>query len=78
MPLKTNEWFLPRRTSNGGTCVETLFTEDTVFVRNNLRPNAGTAEFTFEEWTVFVIGVKAGDYDVSPVLNYDDPGTPLV
>src|SRR5690242_3100892 len=48
VPLKTNTWFLPRRTSNGGTCVETLFTEDSVFVRNNLQPHAGTATFTHE------------------------------
>lgn len=64
MPLKKNEWFLPRLTTNGGTCVETRFTEDTVFVRNNLRRDAGTAEFTHAEWEVFVIGVKGGDYDL--------------
>ena len=64
MPLKTNAWFLPRHTSNGGTCVETKFTENTVFVRNNLRRDAGTAEFTHDEWAVFVAGVKDGDYDL--------------
>jgi hypothetical protein len=64
MPMKTNEWFLPRQTNDGGTCVETLFTKDTVFVRNNLRRDAGTAEFTHEEWTVFVAGVRDGDYDL--------------
>lgn len=64
MPMKTNEWFLPRRTSNGGTCVETKFTEDAVLVRNNLHRDAGTAEFTHEEWNVFLIGVRDGDYDV--------------
>ena len=40
------------------------FTDDTVHVRNNLRPEAGTAVFTHEEWQVFVAGVKDGDYDV--------------
>jgi len=64
MPAKFNEWFLPRRTSNGGTCVETKFTENTVYIRNNLRPDAGTAEFTHDEWAVFVAGVKDGDYDI--------------
>jgi hypothetical protein len=63
MPLKMNEWFLPRRTSNTNTCVETKFTADAVHVRNNLRPDAGTAVFTHEEWVVFVAGVKDGDYD---------------
>ncbi|MDU0290511.1 DUF397 domain-containing protein [Saccharothrix longispora] len=64
MPLKTDEWFLPRRTTNSGTCVETKFTDDAVHVRNNLRPDAGTAVFTHEEWEVFVAGVKDGDYDL--------------
>lgn len=64
MPLKTNEWFLPRRTSNSNTCVETRFTENAVHVRNNLRRDAGTAVFTHEEWAVFVAGVKDGDYDI--------------
>ena len=64
MPLKTNEWFVPRRSANGNTCVETKFTDDAVYVRNNLRPDAGTATFTYEEWAVFVAGVRDGDYDV--------------
>jgi hypothetical protein len=64
MPRKINEWFLPHRSLNGNTCVETKFTTDAVYVRNNLRPEAGTAEFTHEEWTAFVAGVKGGDYDV--------------
>jgi hypothetical protein len=64
MPLKINEWFVPRRSNNGTTCVETKFTADAIYVRNNLRPDAGTAEFTHEEWAAFVGGVKDGDYDV--------------
>ncbi|HYQ65273.1 DUF397 domain-containing protein [Actinophytocola sp.] len=62
--LKINSWFVPRRTSNGATCVETMFTGDVVHVRNNLRRDAGTATFTYEEWGVFVASVKDGDYDV--------------
>jgi hypothetical protein len=64
MPLQTGTWFLPRRTTNGGTCVETKFADDAVHVRNSLCPDAGTAVFTHEEWAVFVAGVKDGDYDV--------------
>ncbi|WP_434452200.1 DUF397 domain-containing protein [Lentzea sp. E54] len=64
MPLKINEWFVPRRTSNSNTCVETKFTAEGVHVRNNLRPDAGMAVFTHEEWVVFVAGVKDGDYDL--------------
>ncbi len=64
MPRATDEWFLPRRSDNGGTCVETKFTGDAVYVRNNLRPDAATAVFTHDEWAVFVAGVKDGDYDL--------------
>jgi hypothetical protein len=64
MPLKINEWFTPNRSSNGATCVETKFTEDAVYVRNNLRPEAGTAVFTHVEWRAFVDGAKDGDYDI--------------
>lgn len=64
MPLKTFTWFTPRRSSNGNTCVETKFTDDAVYVRNNTRPDGGTATFTHEEWRVFVAGVRDGDYDI--------------
>jgi hypothetical protein len=64
MPMRTNEWFVPRRSNNGNTCVQTKFTDNAVYVRNNLRPDTGTAEFTHEEWAVFVAGVKDGDYDL--------------
>ncbi|MGH3518860.1 MAG: DUF397 domain-containing protein [Haloechinothrix sp.] len=64
MPRKTNEWFIPRRSGDDTTCIQTKFTDDAVFVRNNLRPDAGTAAFTHDEWRVFVASVKDGDYDV--------------
>lgn len=64
MPIQTGEWFLPRRSENGHSCVQTKFTDDAIYVRNNLRPDAGTAEFTHEEWMAFVAGVKDGDYDL--------------
>ena len=64
MPLIRDRWFLPRRTSNSTKCVETRFTDDAVYVRNNLRPDAGTVVFTHDEWRVFVAGVRDGDYDV--------------
>jgi Domain of unknown function (DUF397) len=64
MPLITGEWFLPRRTNNGVNCVQTKFTEDAVYVRNDRRPDAGTAVFDHAEWAVFVASVKDGDYDL--------------
>ncbi len=64
MPVIRDEWFLPRRSSDNNQCVQTRFTDDAVYVRNNRRPDAGTAVFTHEEWRVFAVGVKDGNYDV--------------
>lgn len=64
MPRIVGEWFLPRRTDNNVTCVQTKFTKDAVYVRNNRYPDAGTAVFDYTEWAVFIAGVKDGDYDV--------------
>ncbi len=64
MPRIVGEWFLPGRSGNGATCVQTKFTEDAVYVRNNRRPDAGTAVFDHTEWAVFIAGVKDGDYDL--------------
>ncbi len=64
MPRKYDEWFLPTRSSNGTTCVETKFTQGAVMVRNNLQPAAGTAVFSHDEWAAFVAGVKDGEYDL--------------
>ncbi len=58
------EWFLPRRSANNSTCVQTKFTKEAVYVRNNRHPDAGTAVFDHTEWAVFVAGVKDGDYDL--------------
>ncbi|HEX4102561.1 MAG: DUF397 domain-containing protein [Pseudonocardiaceae bacterium] len=64
MPRIVGEWFLPRRSDNNVNCVQTKFTGDTVSVRNNRRPEAGTAVFDHDEWAVFIASVKDGDYDV--------------
>jgi hypothetical protein len=64
MPRVTGEWFLPRRSHNGVDCVQTKFTKDVVYVRNNLSPDAGTAVFDHAEWAVFIASVKDGDYDL--------------
>ncbi|PZS28117.1 MAG: DUF397 domain-containing protein [Pseudonocardiales bacterium] len=64
MPRIVGEWFLPGRSDNNATCVQTKFTDNVVYVRNNRQPDAGTAAFDHAEWAVFVASVKDGDYDV--------------
>ncbi|MBV8540697.1 MAG: DUF397 domain-containing protein [Pseudonocardiales bacterium] len=44
--------------------MQTKFTKDAVYVRNNRHPEAGTAVFDHTEWAVFIAGVKDGDYDL--------------
>jgi hypothetical protein len=64
MPLKLGEWFIPRKSSNGQTCVETKFSDDAVYVRNSLNPGAGTVAFTHDEWRAFIASAHDGDYDL--------------
>lgn len=64
MPRVVGEWFLPQHSDNNATCVQTKFTKDAVYVRNNRRPDAGTAVFDHTEWAAFIAGVKDGDYDL--------------
>ncbi|WP_433557597.1 DUF397 domain-containing protein [Pseudonocardia xinjiangensis] len=51
----------------GGGCVEVGRTPDgPVVVRDSKDPERGTSlVFTREEWTAFVAGVKAGEFDLA-------------
>lgn len=64
MPSRLHEWIPPKRTNNGATCVEVMFTEDAVYLRNSLQRDAGTVKLTYEEWAIFVTDAKCGDYDL--------------
>ncbi len=44
--------------------MQTIFTVDAVYVRNNTHQDAGTAVFGHAEWAVFVGSVRDGDYDL--------------
>lgn len=60
-----NTWFTPRRSINGQACVETMITDDAVYVRNSRNPHAGTVMFTHAEWRAFVDSVHdTDDYDL--------------
>jgi hypothetical protein len=56
-----NEWFTPRRSDNGGRCVETLITTGAVYVRNSKRPDGPTVAFSHDEWRAFVSSVQEFD-----------------
>jgi hypothetical protein len=56
-----NEWFTPRRSGNTDKCVETLITEQAVYVRNSKRPGGPTVEFTHDEWRAFITSARESD-----------------
>lgn len=58
-----NVWFIPRRSVNGQTCVETKVTDDAVYVRNSQCPDAGTATFNHDEWRALIASAKDGEFD---------------
>jgi hypothetical protein len=45
------------------TCVEVSRTADGVLVRDSRHPQTAPLAFTTDEWTAFVSGVKAGEFD---------------
>ncbi|WP_332838780.1 DUF397 domain-containing protein [Nocardia bovistercoris] len=56
------EWRVSSFTDNG-TCVEVAGTPSTVYVRNSNHRDAGTVEFTRAEWSAFLKGAQAGEFD---------------
>lgn len=45
-------------------CVAVAVTSDGVYVRDTKDADKATLAFTPDEWSVFVKGVKAGDFDL--------------
>lgn len=64
-----NEWFTPRRSSDGQKCVETLITDAAVYVRHSKRSDDATIEFTHDEWRAFIASARESD-------DYTLPGQP--
>ncbi len=44
-------------------CVEVKQTNDKVFVRSTFKKDV-VAEFTFDEWEIFLEGAKSGEFDI--------------
>lgn len=49
-----------------GNCVEARLSGDTVSVRDSKDPDGTVLTFTVDEWTAFLQGVRAGEFD--PVI----------
>lgn len=49
---------------DGGQCVEiTPLSDGGMAVRDSKNPNGGILKFTAGEWSAFVMGAKAGEFD---------------
>jgi hypothetical protein len=61
MSADNREW---RRSSYCGTnaCVEVARVGDRYLVRDSKNPDAAPLDFSSEEWSAFVAGVKGGDF----------------
>lgn len=45
-------------------CVQVAIKADGVGVRDSKDPQKTTLQFTREEWGAFIVGVKAGEFDI--------------
>ena len=57
-------WIMSSRsTGNGGSCVQARRHAGLIEVRNSKNPEAGTVQFTTEEWDSFLDGARKGEFD---------------
>lgn len=49
--------------NSGGSCVEVAILGDTVVTRDSKDPQGTVQCYTRGEWSAFVTGVKAGEFD---------------
>ncbi|MDF5753957.1 DUF397 domain-containing protein [Spongiactinospora sp. TRM90649] len=62
----TAEGWLKSSYSGGGNCVEVSVASGAIGVRDSKQPGGALLRFTAEEWNAFVVGVKAGEFDLTP------------
>ena len=62
--MENREWIKASFSNQTGACVETRsVVEGEICVRNSRDPEGPQLRFTKQEWTAFVAGVKAGEFD---------------
>ena len=59
------KWFKSSKSANNGQCVEVAFVDGQVAVRDSKNPTGPTLVFTAAEWTAFVGGVAAGEFEAA-------------
>jgi predicted secreted Zn-dependent protease len=56
-------WRRSGRSCANGACVEVAHGPTSIYLRDSEDPAGPRLAFTHEEWTTFLDGVRAGDYD---------------
>ncbi|PZG55536.1 DUF397 domain-containing protein [Spongiactinospora gelatinilytica] len=59
------EWFKATASDNGGGCVEVARRGEGVSVRDSRDPAGPVLHFSGKEWTEFIAGVHAGEFDLT-------------
>jgi len=50
--------------SGTGNCVEVAGVDEAVLIRDSKDPSGPALHFTRGEWTAFLLGVRAGEFDL--------------
>jgi uncharacterized protein DUF397 len=58
------EWFKSSFSNGSQTCVEVRFDDDHVSVRDSKDPTGAILTFTRTEWTAFLRGTAASEFDL--------------
>lgn len=56
-------WHKSSLSGNNGACLEVAKTQDGRAVRDSKDPDGPVLRFTIAEWSAFVAGAKAGEFD---------------
>lgn len=63
--LSAATWFKSSGSGAAGHCVEVAFVGQATAVRDSKNPDGGIQLYTPDEWSAFLEGVKAGEFDRS-------------
>lgn len=58
-------WRKPRRSINGGNCVEAATDSNGVMIRDSTNRGAGMIRCSSQAWRIFVDRARNGDFDVT-------------
>lgn len=63
--LSSAKWHKSSRSNGGGggNCVEVAGLPDQVLMRDSKDPTGPVLAFTRPEWSAFLVGVRAGEFD---------------